>query len=605
MSIRVKLVFMYIALVFIVMISAGTFIIYSLGQDQDSLMRFVLEEQARDIYVNVIDAPFRDVGFDFGAAGVEGLEAMFEQSFAELATNRLPQDMEAFIIAVEDGRTIHASVVSPFSNLAYIFASTVISAFAGIANFAAGQQHISDLGHAEPWFEFAMPVFIDYISDGPAYVIYVRQRATAFNESLAQTARIIGLSSLIALGGATLLGIAFSNSITSNILKLNKSIKAFKPGLEMDRLSLDSKDEIAELTDSFNNLATELYKTMREITNEKNKIEIVMQNMTDGILAYDKGGAVVHYNQICEDMLNRPVSNMSLFDMLAAIGLEHTGDFESLQDSIISVMSPDGERYIQVAFNPYSDAAGDIEGLIVVLQDITKHMKLDNMRREFVANVSHEIRTPLTTIKSYAETLMEIISDNELANSFLNVINNEADQMANIVKDLLELSRFDNKQMDLDIKDVDLLKLVESNALSHRMAAGEGKDISFYSNAVDEELIVQIDPTRIEQVLNNIITNAIRYSGEYARIDIEVCQDEGRYIVRISDDGIGIPANELRMVFERFYRVDKARSRELGGSGLGLSIAKEIMEAHGGQIHAESELGKGTTMILYFKSQKI
>jgi len=227
-------------------------------------------------------------------------------------------------------------------------------------------------------------------------------------------------------------------------------------------------------------------------------------------------------------------------------------------------------------------------------------MLLDNMRKDFVANVSHEIRTPLTTIRSYAETLLDgAAEDANLRNEFLNVITNEADRMASIVKDLLELSRFDSNRMEFDFEITDLIALVSANVRQHKISVEkDNKEITFI-NSLDTAY-VYIDPERINQVLNNIIINSFRYSGDDAKTEVEIRESKLFYMVYITDNGIGIPKEDLRMVFERFYRVDKARSRELGGTGLGLSIAKEIMEAHGGRINASSELGRGTTMMLRF-----
>lgn len=618
MSIRVKLVLIYIALVFLVMIGAGTFIMHSIRINEERNMRFILTDWAAEVNTNVIDAAFMVPNFHI-TDGQEAFEALFTQSFLDLIANRLPTDMEAFIISTYDGRTLQASVASPTINLDYIFASVIISAMVGQESFSAGANHISDQGFMEPWFELAVPVYLPYFSYNydPIYIIYVRQRAAGFNESLAQTGRIIATASMMALAAAFLFGVLFSNSITANILKLNRHIKDFNPSMQiknLEHVNVVSKDEIGQLSASFNSMADKLYQTMLEITNEKNKIEIVMHNMTDGVLAYDNNGKLIHFNYICSDMLNiKHIASLDMQHMLSIIGVdipktkENRIDFEKLMDTTISR----GEKYISTSFNPYKNEFGYIEGIIVVCQDITKHMKLDNMRKEFVANVSHEIRTPLTTIKGYAETLLDgAYKEDELCQSFLGVINNEADRMAAIVRDLLQLSHFDNKQMELALKPTNLAKLIDDNVKANSvLTEKEGGRIIF--NTEVHDAIINIDPERINQVLNNIITNSFRYSGKpnkdesfkenYVNIEIDLRQSAKSYMIYITDNGIGIPKEELRLIFERFYRVDKARSRELGGTGLGLSIAKEIMAAHGGKIHVSSELGKGTTMMLRFQ----
>jgi two-component system sensor histidine kinase VicK len=257
-----------------------------------------------------------------------------------------------------------------------------------------------------------------------------------------------------------------------------------------------------------------------------------------------------------------------------------------------------GDKFINATFNTHKDENGEILGVIIVFQDITKHMRLDNMRKDFVANVSHELRTPLTTIMSYAETILDgSVDDRAMHDDFLGIIHSESLRMAAIIKDLLELSRFDSKRMEFDFEPADLVALVTENVQSHKITAEkQGKTISLVNGPAKANIMM--DSARISQVLDNIISNSLRYSLEGAKISIEMVEREESYMVYIHDDGIGIPKEDLRMIFDRFYRVDKARSRELGGTGLGLSIAKEIVETHGGRINAASELGVGTTMTL-------
>jgi two-component system sensor histidine kinase VicK len=338
---------------------------------------------------------------------------------------------------------------------------------------------------------------------------------------------------------------------------------------------------------------------MAAVTNEKNKMEIIMYSMSDGVLAYDENGMLIHSNYACEELLGiENIGRMSMYELFDEIGIDFPEgkSIDNMEDSTINL----GDKYVNVNFNPYKSQDDHTQGVIIVFQDITRHMLLDNMRKDFVATVSHEIRTPLTTIKSYAETLLDgAAEDANLRSEFLSVINNEADRMATIVKDLLELSRFDSNRMEFDFETTDLVALVTANVRQHKISGEKlNKEIAFVSNL--NTAYVYIDPESINQVLDNIITNSFRYSGDDAKTEVEIRESRLFYMVYITDNGIGIPKEDLRQVFERFYRVDKARSRELGGTGLGLSIAKEIMEAHGGRINASSELGRGTTMMLRF-----
>ena len=265
-----------------------------------------------------------------------------------------------------------------------------------------------------------------------------------------------------------------------------------------------------------------------------------------------------------------------------------------------SVIFPVGKQFLKASFAPYGNKQGQREGVVVVLQDITEQKKLDDMRKEFVANVSHELRTPLTTIKSYTETLMEgALEEKDLAQEFLGIIDGEADRMAFLVRDLLQLTRFDNKQVRLDITEIDLNDFL-SRMVRQSQIHAEAKQQTLTFTPYEKPVIIYGDRDRISQVVNNIITNAIKYSLEHASIRVYITEDQDYYKVSVKDTGMGISREDLPRIFERFYRVDKARSRAMGGTGLGLAIAKEIMESHQGKLTAESEYGKGTTMTMWF-----
>jgi len=358
-----------------------------------------------------------------------------------------------------------------------------------------------------------------------------------------------------------------------------------------------ANDEVGQIAESFNTMSADLNEHMATITNEKNKMEIVMYNMTDGVLAYDRDGVLIHSNHAGEELLGlSQIKDLPMTVLFETLGIKvnDVDEMDDMEDIAIGI----GDKFINISFNAHKNENGEILGVIVVFQDITKHMRLDNMRKDFVANVSHELRTPLTTIMSYAETILDgAVDDPDMRDNFLSIIHNESLRMAAIIKDLLELSRFDSRRMEFDFVPADLVALVKENVQKHKITAEKQGKIISLTGEIDLAN-VNMDSARINQVLNNIISNSIRYSSEGAKISVELAEREESYVVYIHDDGIGIPKEDLRMIFDRFYRVDKARSRELGGTGLGLSIAKEIVEAHGGRIHAASELGVGTTITL-------
>jgi len=590
----------YIALVFVVMMTSGTIIIVSLQLDEEASVEDELAGFAEHIRTLVIhDAllvPDIDSIYDF--------EDLFSQRFEQLI--HLPDGIQAFIISGQNFHTIESSVDDPAGEFNFFTTSVVIGAKAGEYGFDAGRTRISLFGGSGSWFEYAAPVFLEEwewaIGNAPDYVIHVRKQADDFNARLVRTVQTIGIASVAAILIASVVGMFFSNSLTSQILLLNRKVKEFAAGQLSERIEVQAEDEIGQVTHSFNHMAEELSQTITAITNEKNKREIILYNMTDGVLAYDNNGHLVHSNHIAEELLGvKNIAQLEMDEMLKYIGIEAAPQgIENIADTSVAV----DDKFINVNFNSYKNKDGEIEGIIIVFQDITKHMKLDNMRKEFVANVSHEVRTPLTTVKTYTETLLDAIEDDgeidpAMFKNFLQTINAEADRMTWIVNDLLELSRFDSKRLEFEFKPFNLVELVRNNVSAHQITAEkQGKFITFYSGLNTADVV--IDPERINQVLNNIISNSLRYSEEGAKVSVEVHSGRTSYLVYVSDTGIGIPKEDLRMIFERFYRVDKARSRELGGTGLGLSIAKEIMEAHDGRINCTSEEGVGTTMMLRF-----
>jgi len=246
-------------------------------------------------------------------------------------------------------------------------------------------------------------------------------------------------------------------------------------------------------------------------------------------------------------------------------------------------------------FAQFKGDRDETEGFVVVIHDITEQQKLDSMRKQFVADVSHELRTPLTTIKSYVETLMSDDIDDNARNRFLQVVNKEVDRMVRLVKDLLLLSNLDSNKYAMKKETIDLKKML-TDVVSNMRLLAYNKSQQLYTKFCEEDITVEGDADKLEQVFINVINNSIKYTPNNGKIEISAALVGDKAIVTITDNGIGIPREDIEKVFERFYRVDKARSRELGGTGLGLSICKEIVSAHKGTIEIESELNRGTSV---------
>ena len=475
---------------------------------------------------------------------------------------------------------------------------SVISALSGTESFDIFKRSTDTSGLAKYWISYASPIYD--LEDNVKYVIFSRIDATDIKASLEQTRRSIIISLFIALTLTAFMGYIFAKTITGPILELTSKAKALANGNLNQKASVKSNDEIGQLTMSFNNMAKELHKNINIISNEKNKLEIILHNMSDGVISYDSVGNLMHVNSVAIEMLELTEFNMSFTDFIKAFDINSGVYIDIKKEQSKKVTFPVGKKFITAYFTPYYREKYIIDGIVVVLQDITEAKKLDDMRKEFVANVSHELRTPLTTVKSYTETLIDgAVDDKEIAMEFLGIINNEADRMSFLVRDLLQLSRFDNKQIILSVSEIDLNAYMNDVVKQNKIHA-DAKEQNLYFIQYPKDVIIQGDRDRIGQVVNNIITNAIKYSLNKAEIKIFIEEDEKYYKLTVKDTGMGIPKSDIPRIFERFYRVDKARSRAMGGTGLGLSIAKEIMEIHDGKIKVESEYVKVTAMNMWF-----
>lgn len=594
-SIRWKLVFIYLTLVFIVMIISGTYIIVM----TDSQETKNAEEELKQCAVYVEEQIIRE--YD----NPDDFQSGFDNFFIVRSSMR---NIQANILD-KDGNTIASSASSDKSLFMDYKNSAVISALTGKESFESNKKYVDFNSQVKDWITYGYPVFDE--NGDVEYVIYVQIDGESIKKNIMTIARTIVISVVIALVMTGILGIIFSVTITRPIALLTKKANQLAHGRKFEKVPVKSNDEIGQLTRSFNYMALELRKTMSELKNENNKLEIVVNNMTDGILAFDYFGKLIHANHVCKELLGYSTDGLTLREFLKSTNMSNI----SLVPNIISetIIKRDN-IYLSISFIPYgqTEKGFDIldseknkdsfEGVVVVLQDITKHRRLDEMRREFVANVSHEIRTPLTTIKSYAETLIDgAIDEKDTAIEFLKIINSAADRVAFLAKDLLDLSHLDNKQMKFNFEKVDLVGILRDCVTQNYIAAqNKNQDILFDEPDDNEEYIINADVGRITQVFNNIISNAMKYSPENTQVNIFVSRNEKYYFAHVKDNGIGVPEEDLERIFERFYRVDKARSRAMGGNGLGLSIAKEIMEGHKGKIEAKSSPGNGTEMILKF-----
>lgn len=429
-------------------------------------------------------------------------------------------------------------------------------------------------------------------------VLYVRYDLAEIYNNLDHSKTIIVQATILALFITVLMGFFIAKNITEPINDVTSKASKMANGDFDQHVDIKSDDEIGKLGEMFNYLTRELKISMSQISSEKSKLEAIINYMDDGLIAVDIEGKIIHLNTKARLMLEADI-DAEHFDELI---FKFNPNFSFLR--IINASEEwfgsshmyKDESIYRVTYAPFMNDREEKAGIVFVLQDITEQEKLDKMRREFVANVSHELKTPLTSIKSYTETILDGgVEDEEMRREFLTVVNVEADRMARLVKDLLLLSNFDSQKESLELEFHDYLDLLKKTVKKVDVTA-RAKNHSLKFIADEDSLVGYFDYDRIEQVVLNILTNAIKYTPDGGKISVYASRNGDDVTIRVTDTGLGIPQEDLSRIFERFYRVDKARSRELGGTGLGLAIAREIVEAHKGTIQISSVVDSGTTV---------
>ena len=420
-------------------------------------------------------------------------------------------------------------------------------------------------------------------------------------QSISRIIIIFATGTLIALGLTALLAAIIARTITGPITAITRTARALAGGDFDQVVDIYSNDEIGELASTFNMLTRRLKQAMRSTEQEKRRLQAVMSTMSDGVIATNRMNDILLINPAASQLLRaaHPVIGHRLSDVLP--GTFAAGDRQLVEVGektiSVSVMALDHDRAENGGAAFDRRAADSQGGQVLVMRDVTEETRLEAARKRFVADVSHELRTPLTTIKSYVEALLEgAYRDEDLARHFLQVMDRETNRMIRLIRDLLQLTRFDAGYEQLRRESVSIQEVINGLAERFALLVFEA-EVQFVVDAPDHAL-VSIDRDRFDQVLDNIVSNSLKYTPKHGIITVSASVDRNAQQVTflLQDNGSGIAARELPNIFDRFYRVDKARSRQLGGTGLGLSIAREIVMAHGGEIVVESGLEAGTTV---------
>lgn len=583
-SIRWKFTTIFFMLVFIGMIISGVFIIRSLET-------FNLDEVSAKLdKISALIQPQIEK--------VNGLEANASEIQKIIESNKsIGLREEIFVISVTNNRILATSTQNIDRNAAEILDfDLIVKGMSG----ETGQKNVT-LDHEGILIRTMDQVKpITNISGQVIGLLYLRSDLSEMYNNISSAKTIILKSILLACFITVILGFFIAKTITEPINDVTEKASKMAGGDFDQMVEVKSNDEIGKLAEMFNHLTKRLKISVSEISREKSKLEAIIHYMEDGLIAVNTDGNIIHLNPKAMKMLQIAPNTKNLDDIFMNIN-------EDLMIKNIALFNEEstgkqniylGETMIRVNFAPFQNDKGMKSGYVFVLQDITEQEKLDRMRRDFVANVSHELKTPLTSIKSYTETILDgVVTDEETVHQFLTVVNDEADRMTRLVRDLLQLSNFDSKKVSLELKEHDYMKLLRS-AIQKVEVTAKQKSQSLKLISDCDSILGTFDRDRIEQVILNILSNAIKYTPSGGLVKVFVSQNADHVLMKFQDNGMGIPESDIQRIFERFYRVDKARSRELGGTGLGLSIAKHIVDVHGGTIRIESQLEEGTTVFV-------
>ena len=426
-------------------------------------------------------------------------------------------------------------------------------------------------------------------------------------ESFFSIANIFWMTVLILISYIT--AVFLSKTISIPLNKISRNMKGLLDGRTIDvrHIKRESRfNEIDKLIEKYCSMIELIRRNNLDLNSQQSKTEIILEQMTDGVLAFSVNKEVVHMNSSAKELLNIDDNYTNFQSVMNKLGLD--ADFTKImylskQRSEECRIIIDDETVLNLIFRPFFNDQDIPMGVIMVIRDITEREKLDNMRKEFVANVSHELKTPLTSIKGYSETmLMTDELPKDTMHEFVSVINREASRMDKLVHDLLQLSKFDYGKASLK-KDNFTISELAKNVLAKMKFSAKQKEHTLTGN-FGNGIKVYADKASIEQVLVNIISNSIKYTPDGGKIELYIEEKEDSIEIIEKDNGMGIPEKDLKRIFERFYRVDKARSRQMGGTGLGLSIVKEIVDSNNGTIKIKSAVNKGTEIIINLPKAK-
>ncbi|RIN36109.1 cell wall metabolism sensor histidine kinase WalK [Staphylococcus succinus] len=587
-SLHTKLVIVYVLLIIIGMQIIGLYFTNSLEKELTQTFKNNISQYAKQIEINIEKVYDEDNSVN-AQKEVQNLlnEYANRQEIEEIRFI----DKDQIIMATSKQST--RSLINQKANdnsIQKALSLGEINSHTVLKDYGSGKQRV--------WV-YNLPVKTS--NNGTIGDVYIEADINDVYNQLSNINQIFIVGTGISLLITVILVFFIARTITKPITDMRNQTVEMSKGNYTQRVKIYGNDEIGELALAFNNLSKRVQEAQANTESEKRRLDSVITHMSDGIIATDRRGRVRIVNDMALTMMGMIKEDIIGDYMLNVLNLEEDFSLDEIQENNDSFLLDINETegiIARVNFSTIVQETGFVTGYIAVLHDVTEQQQVERERREFVANVSHELRTPLTSMNSYIEALEEgAWKDDDLAPQFLSVTREETERMIRLVNDLLQLSKMDNESDQITKEIVDFNMFINKIINRHEMAA---KDTTFIREIPKQTIFTEIDPDKMTQVFDNVITNAMKYSRGDKRVEFHVKQNAlyNRMTIRVKDNGIGIPINKVDKIFDRFYRVDKARTRKMGGTGLGLAISKEIVEAHNGRIWANSVEGQGTSIFI-------
>ena len=482
-----------------------------------------------------------------------------------------------------------------------------------LVNNRSHTENLYDSANHNRYYVSVVPLLASGNANNVVGVVYMRANLEGVYSTINSISLIYLSAALITIVLGLGLAVLISREITRPIEEMRKQTLRIARGDFSGQVKVMGNDELGQLAGAVNNLSVRVEESQESSDAERRRLDSVLSHMSDGVLATDRRGNLTIVNNTALQFLNiadeEQVLGKSILDVLKIrrqFSIRHLVDED--QDQVI-LDDLNEDLILSAYFSPIKRESGFVSGLVCVLHDVTSQQKEERERKEFVSNVSHELRTPLTSVKSYVEALSDgAINDPELAPRFLGVVSDETERMIRMINDLLSLSRMDSGTAKLNLEYVNINELFNyilnrfDMIIKNEAADPSQKKYTIVRYFTKKDLWVEIDTDKFTQVVDNIMNNAVKYSPDGGVITARLLETHNHVILSISDQGLGIPRKDLGHIFDRFFRVDKARSRKQGGTGLGLAISKEVVNLLGGQIWVDSVEGKGSTFYISLPS---